>query len=76
MRHSGSLDGESYSCVEDPNNTHSLLATLHSVLHSSHTTHTTHGYEQPEPMVAIAMETRFDKERNSKVIKYMSINYY
>ncbi len=53
--------------MEDPHNTHSLLATLHSVLHSSHTLHT-FGYERPEPMVAIAMETKFDKERNSKVI--------
>ncbi|XP_064403938.1 autophagy-related protein 2 homolog B-like isoform X2 [Halichondria panicea] len=68
LRHSGSLDGDSYSCVEDPHNTHSLLATLHSVLHSSHTLHTS-GYERPEPMVAIAMETKFDKERNSKTNK-------
>ena len=71
LDHAGCVECEGYSCVEDPRNSHSLLATLTPLLYQAPPTHTLHtSHECPEPMIAIAMETKFDMERNSKV-QYM-----
>lgn len=69
MHHAGSLNGETYSCVEDPLGTHSVLGTLLPVLYCSHGNKAASqtGYGQPEPMLAVAIEMKIDKERNSKV---------
>lgn len=74
LRHAGTLHMETYSCVEDPLSNHSVLATLLPVVYPSSPPspskpHPPTGYEQRNPMVAVAIEMRFDKERNSKTNK-------
>ena len=73
MHHLGSLHSETYSCVTDETGDDPILNNLLPVVYKSssspgHSPHQLPGsHDLPEPMVAVAMEMKLDKERSSKV---------
>lgn len=77
MDHLGSLQSKAYSCVTDESEDDSILSNLLPVVYksSSSTSHSAHtfprSHDHPEPMIAVAMEMKLDKERSSKVIIQM-----